>query len=218
MNQFSKKRLQEIASGSVKLNHGSTIKQMSVEKFRELRDKGKEALLAALRGDGGEMSGRVVDTVFGKKPKKKKEEITYPHAEKMCDATFSQWKRLSSADEKGIVRCFICMIPMRWERSVLMHFQSRTCVATQWDEVACQAGCRQCNGKENGDRVAFGFRLDAAYGKGTAEALTAKSKGVVDGEKVEVKYSVMELLTKAREYRELIADIRAASPGKFKTS
>lgn len=144
-----------------------------------------------------------------KKPKKRKEEITYPQAEKMLDAAFSQWVRLKSSDENGFVRCFICGIRMRWNRSVLMHFQSRTCLATQWDEIGCQAGCQMCNGKDLGDRSAFARRIDEDYGSGTADALMIKSKK-------STKYTTIDLLTRARWYRERIKHIRQNSPGKFR--
>lgn len=195
ISPFSKKRLERIASGKEKIGKGTF--KIDVKKLMDKRDA---------------MSKEVRDALFGKAPKaprpKVKEQITYPMAEKMCDAAFSQWKRLVSADGKGIVKCFICGREMYWTSSVLMHFQSRTCIAIQWDEIANQAGCRTCNGKPNGDRTAFAERLDQEFGPGTSEALTIKSKR-------QEKPTTDDLLVKARFYRERIAWIKEHDPEKF---
>lgn len=187
LNPFSPKRLARIKAGKEKLGGNSTLK-IDVE---------------AIRAKQSAMSKKVRDALFGKPaPKKRggKEAITYPMAEKMADAAFSTWKRMYAADADGMVKCFLCGKRMKWQRAVLMHFQSRTALPLQWDETANQVGCSECNGKPNGDRVAFAQKLDLLHGPGTAERLTIKSKRAE-------KLSVDDLLVKARWYRERIAHI-----------
>lgn len=187
LNPFSPKRLARIKAGKEKLGGNSTLK-IDVE---------------AIRAKQSAMSKKVREALFGKPAPVKKgpEAITYPMAEKMADAAFSTWKRMQAADADGNVHCFLCGKRMKWQRAVLMHFQSRTAIALQWDETANQVGCSDCNGKDNGDRPAFAAKLDEVYGPGTSNRLYVKSKKAL-------KIPTNDLLVKARWYRERIAHIK----------
>ncbi len=139
---------------------------------------------------------------------KKKEEITRAQAEKLADAAYSQFRRLEASDDNGILRCFICRRPVKWNRAHLMHFHTRAGRTLRFHDQGTQPGCRECNGKPNGDRDNYALRLDAEYGAGTAERLTIESKTMT-------KRTTIELLEMARDYRLRVERIKEESPNKF---
>lgn len=61
------------------------------------------------------------------------------------DAVFSEYIRLSHADEYGIVKCVTCGKYDHWKRMDCGHFIPRTHLATRFNEVNCAPQCPECN-------------------------------------------------------------------------
>ena len=100
-----------------------------------------------------------------------------------ADALFSEVVRRRATKERPVnaavsdmLSCFICPRPIHWKEAHLMHCEPRGCWSVRYDRINCQAGCPECNGKPNGDRTTFRIRLDQAFGPGTAERNTIRSK------------------------------------------
>lgn len=120
-----------------------------------------------------------------------------------ADAAFSQMVRLKAADSNGRINCFICGTSVYWNQAVLMHCEPRLCMSTRFSEINCQAGCASCNGKPNGDRVAFRRMLDATFGPGTAKKNEILSKTT---EKMGAKY-LKELADKFNEEIKILLNL-----------
>ena len=59
------------------------------------------------------------------------------------------------------------------------HFQSRSFLATRFDEVNCQPQCVGCNMFKQGEQYKFSLGLDSKYGEGTAQELQFLAKKIV---------------------------------------
>ena len=59
------------------------------------------------------------------------------------------------------------------------HFQSRSFLATRFDEENCQPQCVACNMFKQGEQYKFALALDSKYGEGKAEELEILAKSVV---------------------------------------
>ena len=188
LRKLSKKRK---ASGEKRL-HNSTF-------ARKKKAKGAKPSIADLQAKG------LVKKASTLSPKGKGERSM---ARDAADASFSRWVRLKAADPDGFLCCFICGTRLHWTEAVLMHCEPRECMSTRYDEINCQAGCCDCNGKPLGDRANFRTMLDTCFGAGTAEKNEIKSKRT---ELMGAQY----LRFLADTYEERIAWIRKHEPSKF---
>lgn len=194
LRPYSKSRLARIASGKEKIGR-STFKQKS---------------MAEIIAGNGVMRHEVQEALFGKaKALDKPITLNRKDAITLLDNVFSQFIRLRDSDERGYLKCFICDKPLHWAQAENMHFMPRVCMPTRYDEIACQAGCHECNSKPNGNRDGFAIRLDDMYGGGTAEALCDKSKNTSQ------EFKTKHILALLATYRDHVARIRKAHPGKF---
>ena len=80
------------------------------------------------------------------------------------------------------------------------HFQSRKHYSTRWNETNVQVQCVGCNVYRYGEQYKFGSLLDIKYGKGTADKLYQKAKGVV-------KLSTQDLEFLIKYYKEKVAEL-----------
>tara|TARA_R100001594_G_scaffold135352_1_gene177024 strand:- start:229 stop:636 length:408 start_codon:yes stop_codon:yes gene_type:complete len=96
---------------------------------------------------------------------------------KELDKYFSLYIRLRDSNEYGMVQCFTCGIVKEYNKGMQCgHFQSRSHLATRFDEQNCQPQCVGCNMFKQGEQYKFALQLDGKYGKGTAEELMYLSK------------------------------------------
>jgi hypothetical protein len=99
---------------------------------------------------------------------------------KELDKIFSVFIRLRDATDEGMVQCFTCGTVKHYKSGMQNgHFQSRSHLATRFDEHNCQAQCVGCNMFKQGEQYKFGLNLDAKYGEGEAEELESLAKSTV---------------------------------------
>jgi len=84
-----------------------------------------------------------------------------------CDLAFSQYIRLTYANEKGIVKCYTCEMKAFWKQSGIEcgHFKGRTNMNTRWLKSNCKPQCTQCNQYLQGNLKIFEKNLIAEYGE-----------------------------------------------------
>ena len=91
---------------------------------------------------------------------------------KELDKWFSLFIRLRDATDEGMVQCFTCGVVKHYKLGMQCgHFQSRSFLATRFDEENCQPQCVGCNMFKQGEQYKFSIALDSKYGEGTAEEL-----------------------------------------------
>ena len=84
------------------------------------------------------------------------------------------------------------------------HFQSRSFLATRFNEENCQPQCVGCNMFKQGEQFKFAMNLEAKYGEGTAEYLeglartTVKISRIDYEEKISYYKSAVENLKKKK--------------------
>ena len=81
------------------------------------------------------------------------------------------------------------------------HFQSRSFLATRFDEENCQPQCVGCNMFKQGEQYKFAINLDAKYGEGKAEELEFLAKSVV-------KFSRIDYEDKISYYGTLVEKLK----------
>ena len=90
---------------------------------------------------------------------------------KELDKWFSLYIRLRSS-ENGLIQCFTCGCVKHYKKGMQNgHFQSRSFLATRFNEENCQPQCVGCNMFKQGEQYKFALNLDAKYGEGKAEEL-----------------------------------------------
>lgn len=89
---------------------------------------------------------------------------------------FSKFIRQRDADESGHVKCCTCPNVRHWSGMDAGHFITTVKESTKFDEMNVHAQCKGCNmPPNNGKPIEYAVYLDARYGSGTAEAITARS-------------------------------------------
>lgn len=120
---------------------------------------------------------------------------------KKLDKALSKYVRSHKADQAGRATCFTCGVKKRWQEMDCGHFMTRSKYSTRWlyDEAAgltnVQVQCKRCNMTNGGQQYLFGQKLDAVYGKGTAEEIVRLSNQTV-------KYSTMDLVAMRKDIEE----------------
>ena len=121
---------------------------------------------------------------------------------KELDKWFSLYIRLRDADELGFVKCFTCGRFKHYKSGMQNgHFQSRSFLATRFDEENCQPQCVGCNMFKQGEQYKFALALDAKYGEGKAEELEFLAKSVV-------KFSRYDYEDKIGYYKDLVEKLK----------
>ena len=105
---------------------------------------------------------------------------TISKLKKELDKWFSLYIRLRDADELGFIQCFTCGRFKNYKSGMQNgHFQSRSFLATRFDEENCQPQCVGCNMFKQGEQYKFALNLDAKYGEGKAEELELLARTTV---------------------------------------
>jgi len=108
---------------------------------------------------------------------------------KKLDTVFSQWVRLSNADNNKNCICVTCNKVFFWKEIQAGHFMSRKHYSIRWDERNVKPQCVGCNVFKYGEQYKFSLFL----GKDAAEVLYLKSKEIV-------KFTNYELEEKINDY------------------
>ena len=124
---------------------------------------------------------------------------------KELDKWFSLFIRLNNSNEYGMVQCFTCGCVKHYKKGMQNgHFQSRSFLATRFNEENCQPQCVGCNMFKQGEQFKFAMNLEAKYGEGTAEYLeglartTVKISRIDYEEKISYYKSCVEKLKKQK--------------------
>jgi len=111
---------------------------------------------------------------------------------KELDKWFSLFIRLRDATEEGLVQCFTCGAVKYYKKGMQCgHFQSRTFLATRFDEENCQPQCVGCNMFKQGEQYKFSLYLDTKYGEGKAEELQYLAKSIVKFTRVDYEEKIV---------------------------
>ncbi len=108
---------------------------------------------------------------------------------KKLDTVFSQWIRLSNADNNKNCICVTCNKVFFWKEIQAGHFLSRKHYSIRWSEDNVKPQCVGCNVFKYGEQYKFSLFL----GKDAAEVLYLKSKEIV-------KFTNYELEDKINDY------------------
>ena len=104
---------------------------------------------------------------------------TISKLKKELDKWFSLYIRLRSS-ENGLIQCFTCGCVKHYKKGMQNgHFQSRSFLATRFNEENCQPQCVGCNMFKQGEQYKFSLNLDAKYGEGKAEELEFLERTIV---------------------------------------
>jgi hypothetical protein len=105
---------------------------------------------------------------------------TISKLKKELDKWFSLFIRLNNSNEFGMVQCFTCGRVKNYKSGIQNgHFQSRSFLATRFNEKNCQPQCVACNMFRAGEQFKFAMNLEAKYGEGTAEYLEGLARTTV---------------------------------------
>ena len=108
---------------------------------------------------------------------------------KKLDTVFSQWVRLSNADNNKNCICVTCNKVFFWKEIQAGHFMSRKHYSIRWSEDNVKPQCVGCNVFKYGEQYKFSLFL----GKDAADVLYLKSKEIV-------KFTNYELEDKINDY------------------
>jgi len=126
---------------------------------------------------------------------------TISKLKKELDKWFSLYIRIRDS-HNGLVQCFTCGCVKHYKKGMQNgHFQSRSFLATRFDEENCQAQCVGCNMFKQGEQYKFALNLDAKYGEGTAEHLEGLARTTV-------KISRIEYEEKITYYKSLVDKLK----------
>lgn len=94
------------------------------------------------------------------------------------DRVFSQFVRLSHADEGGTVECVTCGKLMHWKEAHAGHLYSRRHMATRWDIRNVHPQCCGCNTFRAGEGARYSLYVIERYGQDVLEELDARSRKI----------------------------------------
>ena len=128
---------------------------------------------------------------------------SFSKLKKELDKFFSLYIRLRSSNEYGITQCYTCSKAAHYKTGGMQcgHFQSRSYLATRFDEVNCQVQCVGCNMFKQGEQYKFALALDANYGEGTADELLYLAKTTI-------KISRADYEEKISYYKEIVNKLK----------
>ena len=116
---------------------------------------------------------------------------TISKLKKELDKYFSLYIRLRDATLEGMVQCITCGSVKYYKQGMQNgHFQSRSFLATRFDEQNCQPQCVACNMFKQGEQYKFSLALDSKYGEGTAQELEYKARQINKISRVEYEEKI----------------------------
>ena len=94
---------------------------------------------------------------------------------KKLDIVFSQYIRLSNADNNGYCTCVTCNKTFHWKEIQAGHFMSRKHYSIRWSEENVKPQCVACNVYRAGEQYKYSLFL----GSEVANVLYLQSKEIV---------------------------------------
>jgi len=91
---------------------------------------------------------------------------------KKLDVVFSQYIRLSNADNNGFCTCVTCKNRFHWKEIQAGHFMSRKHYSIRWDERNVKPQCVACNVYRAGEQYKYSLYL----GNNLSKTLLEKSR------------------------------------------
>ena len=138
-----------------------------------------------------------------KTKRKKLDEMSHKQLEKKADEAFSDFIRLSYANEQGMVSCSTCDFRDLWKYLTNGHYRSRDSRSTRWEEKNCSPQCVGCNsfgkGGGGGEKVKHAEFIDKTHGKGTADAMIKQSHEIKIFNRVDLIAIILHYRMKAKE-------------------
>tara|TARA_R110002012_G_C11525694_1_gene599964 strand:- start:262 stop:672 length:411 start_codon:yes stop_codon:yes gene_type:complete len=126
---------------------------------------------------------------------------------KELDKWFSLFIRLNNSNEYGMVQCFTCGCIKHYKKGIQNgHFQSRSFLATRFNEENCQPQCVGCNMFKQGEQYKFALNLDAKYGEGKAQELEFLARTTVKFTRVDYEEKILYyklLVNKLKKEKEI---------------
>lgn len=110
---------------------------------------------------------------------------------KKLDVVFSQYIRLSNADDRGFCTCITCGRQYHWKKIQAGHFISRAAYSTRWMPENVAPQCYGCNCMQQGRQYEFSRQL----GDKLAEELYLKSKQITKFTNVELEEMIHHYTT-----------------------
>jgi hypothetical protein len=121
--------------------------------------------------------------------------------EKKLDRVFSEYIRLSAADDNGIVQCVTCGNFHHWREVHCGHFIPRGRKATRFNEMNTHVQCVRCNYVKHGEHDIYRLYLVNKYGKEEVEKL--EHLAMIGGSD-----DVYSLQMKLDEYRQKVKQLK----------
>ena len=137
-----------------------------------------------------------------KKPKTRKtlDTKTYKELEKDLDKIFSEYIRLSAADDNGYIRCPTCGKIDHWRQFDCSHYEHRDRIVVRWDERNVIAQCQSENRFHGGNVPKMRRVLVDRYG----EAAIREVEDLADMYGKKRFYDEFWLRIKINEYKEKV--------------
>jgi len=114
---------------------------------------------------------------------------------KKLDTVFSQYTRLSNADNNGYCTCVTCNKAFHWKQIQAGHFMSRKHYSIRWDERNVKPQCVACNVYRAGEQYKYSLFL----GKELADVLYLQSKEIVKFTNSELEYMINDYSKKLKK-------------------
>ena len=110
---------------------------------------------------------------------------------KKLDAVFSQYIRLSNADNNGYCTCVTCNKTFFWKEIQAGHFMSRKHYSIRWSEENVKPQCIACNVYRAGEQYKYSLYL----GSNLSDELYKKSQEITKFTNVELEEMIKEYST-----------------------
>tara|TARA_R100001530_G_scaffold133076_1_gene106060 strand:- start:336 stop:743 length:408 start_codon:yes stop_codon:yes gene_type:complete len=127
---------------------------------------------------------------------------TISKLKKELDKIFSIYIRIRDATETGLCQCITCNKVAHYKSGMQCgHFQSRSFLATRFNEYNCQVQCVGCNMFKQGEQWKFGIALNAKYGEGTSRELEELARTTI-------KLSRIDYEEQIRYYKAIVQNLK----------
>ena len=115
---------------------------------------------------------------------------------KKLDTVFSQWTRLSNADNNKNCICVTCSKTFFWKEIQSGHFISRKHYSIRWDERNVKPQCAACNVFRYGEQYKYSLYL----GNKLSKKLLEESRKIVKFTNVELEEMIQKYSQRLKKF------------------
>ena len=115
---------------------------------------------------------------------------------KKLDTVFSQWTRLSNADNNKNCICVTCNKAFFWKEIQAGHFMSRKHYSIRWDERNVKPQCAACNVFRYGEQYKYSLYL----GNKLSKKLLEESRKIVKFTNVELEEMIQKYSQRLKKF------------------